>query len=502
MQSGLLSWYGEYIEHAREAEYRTEHLPEFLRQIRLCLWCSVIVNIGFLFSDWRFYGQPHFYFAITARSVIEIMSLAGLASMAKADSFRHFQFLCIAWACPVIPACAVLMSSHSDIALLATFVLPVLFYLAIPVSFRWTLFFGLSSSVATLAAYLPTHSISRANLGLILGMLLNNVIQILVLSQSKRLRRLEWAATQAGRVANEELSEHRNMLQKILKAIPAPLVILSKDGGKLIQANDAACSYFGADLLHNPLKIEDYIDHHDWAKLVLELRAEGQVAGFETQLHLPNRSARDVLLEATTVTISGAEAILTVLVDITHRKEVETVMKRLANTDPLSGLPNRAHFFAVAVDEIKRAKQFDLPLAVFMADIDFFKHINDTYGHNTGDSALKAFARLCRTWIRRQDIVARLGGEEFGFLLPETDIASALALADRLRMAVEDLQIDRLPKPMTISIGVSEVCPGETTIDAALSRADQALYAAKRTGRNQVVRYDFVEFAPESVSQS
>lgn len=502
MQSGFLSWCGEYIEHTREAEYRTEHLPEFVRQVRLCLWCSAVANIGFLFSDWRFYGQPHFYFALAARSVIEIMSFVGLAAMAKVDSFRHFQFLCIVWTVPVIPACAVLMSSHTDIALLVTFVLPILFYLAIPASFRWTLFFGLGSSVAMLAAYMPTHSISEANLGLMLGMLLNNVIQVLVLIQSNRLRRLEWAATQTGRIANEKLSEHRNMLQKILKAIPVPLVIISKDGGKLIQANDAASDYFGADLLRNPLKIEDYIDHHDWVRLVLGLRTEGQVAGFETRLHLPNTSTRDVLLEATTVTISGAEAVLTVLVDITHRKEVETVMKRLANTDPLSGLPNRARFFTAAMDEIKRAKQYDQPLAVFMADIDFFKHINDTYGHNAGDSALKAFARLCRTWIRHQDIVARLGGEEFGFLLPETDIASALALADRLRMAVEDLQIDRLPKPMTISIGVSEVCPGETTIDAALSRADQALYAAKRTGRNRAVRYDFVEFAPESVSQS
>jgi diguanylate cyclase (GGDEF)-like protein len=131
-----------------------------------------------------------------------------------------------------------------------------------------------------------------------------------------------------------------------------------------------------------------------------------------------------------------------------------------------------------------------------MVDIDFFKHINDTYGHQVGDLALKSFAELCRSWVRHEDVVARLGGEEFGFLLPETDAHSALTMANRLCAAVAGMKIDKLPKSMTISIGVSEIRPGETTVDAALSRADQALYEAKNAGRNRASSYDCLEIAP------
>lgn len=493
MESGLHFCGGEYVDPTCEAEYRAEHLPEYAHQVRLCFWCAVVINLLFVFSDWRFYGHRHFYFAIAARAVLVIMSLACLAAMTKVDSFRHLQIICIVWACPVIAASAILVSPHTDIALLVTFILPALYYLAIPVSFRWALAFGLGSSVAALAAYMSPAPLSETSLGLMLGMLLCNVILVLVLSQSNRLRRLEWAATQTGRKANEELSEHRDMLQKILKAIPTPLVIADKESGRLIQVNDAARVYFGTDLLKGSLQAENYIGRRDLARLITRLRVDGQVAGFETQIRLPDGSARDVLLEATTVLVAGTEGILTIFVDITSRKELEGIMEKLANTDPLSGLANRARFFAVAVEEIRRAERYERPLAVFMVDIDLFKRINDTHGHETGDQVLKAFAKLCRGWVRSQDTVARLGGEEFGFLLPETDAPSALAMADRLRSAVEGLRTHRLQAPITISVGVSEVRPGESTVDAALSRADQALYAAKRAGRNRALLFDCAE---------
>jgi diguanylate cyclase (GGDEF)-like protein/PAS domain S-box-containing protein len=497
MQSGHFSCGGEYLEPVCEAKYRAKSLPECIRQVRLCFWCTVFVNLCFLFSDWRFYGQPHFYFAISARAVIEGTSLAGLAVLQRVSTFRQFQFVCIVWTAPVIAASAILVSPHTDIALLVTFILPALFYLAIPVSFRWTLAFGFGSSAASLAAYMFPTRFSEASLGLVAGMLMSNVILVLVLSQSKRLRRLEWAATQAERVANAELSEHRDMLQKILKAVPVPLIITAQEDGNVIQINDAALEYCGADLLQGSLKLERYLNFCDWTKLTQQLQRDGQVSEFETRFRLPDGSAKDVLLEATALTVAGTKAILTIFVDITHRKEVEATMKRLANTDALSGLPNRARFFAVAMDQIKRAATCGQPLAVFMVDIDFFKRINDTHGHKAGDSTLRAFAELCRTWIRHHDIVARLGGEEFGFLLPETDTSSALALANRLRITVEDLRIEKLLKPITISIGVSEVLPSETTVDAALSRADQAMYAAKRAGRNRAVLYDSDEFASQ-----
>jgi diguanylate cyclase (GGDEF)-like protein len=181
--------------------------------------------------------------------------------------------------------------------------------------------------------------------------------------------------------------------------------------------------------------------------------------------------------------------ILVVLVDMTRRKEMERELQRLANTDPLTGLANRTRFFAAAAAEIKRASRRGWPLAVLMADIDHFKRINDSCGHDRDDLALRACADRCRQSVREEDVVARLGGEEFGFLLPETSWSDAFALAERMRGAIEALSLEGLDRPMTVSIGLAEVGPDEASVGAALSRADHALYLAKRTGRNQVVRY-------------
>jgi len=414
----------------------------------------------FLFSDWRFYGHTHFYFAISGRSAIEIASLVGLAAVTRIKSFSQLEFVCIAWACLVTPASAILVSPHTDIALLVTFILPVLFYLLLPLSLRWTCVFGVGCSAAALGAYLSSGPLSEISFGMIAGMLMLNTVLALVLIQSNRLRRLEWTATRAERQANKELSKHRDMLQKIFKATPAPLLITAKDSGLLIQANDAAGDYFGAGHLNDSFQIENYMNQSDWSKLDLKLRSESLVAGFEARIRLSDGSVRNVLLAATEMAVAGAEALLTIFVDITHRKEVEAMMERLANTDPLSGLPNRTRFFAVAVEEIKRAGRYKRPLAVLMIDIDLFKRVNDTHGHDVGDAALKTFAGLCRIWVRSQDLVARLGGEEFGVLLPETDAATALALADRLRVAVAGRQMEGLIAPITISIGVSEVLRG------------------------------------------
>lgn len=471
---------------------------EFIRQVRLCFCYAVLLNVLFLLVDWRYHGHPRFHWAVSARAVIVLVSAAGLWGIGKVRSFRELQPVCAVWACLVVAAGAVLVSSHSGIALLVTFIMPVIFYLAVPASFRLALTSGIGCSAVLLAAYTLPVSSWENGLGLVLGMLFSNVLMVLVLIQSNRLRRLEWAAVLAQRAANEELSESRDNLQRILQAIPTPLVITARDSGDLIHANDAACEYFGPGLLMGSLRIADYMEHLAGEQSPRNSQSRDHVTASETRLHLPDGSVRDVLLQSTTMAVAGYEAILTVFVDITHRKEVEAIMERMANTDPLSGLPNRTRFFHVAAEEISRAERYRNPLAVFMVDIDYFKRINDTHGHKAGDLALKAFSELCRKWVRRQDLVARLGGEEFGFLLPETDATSSMALAERLRTEVESLGVDKLQMSITISIGVSEVLPGESTVDAALSRADQALYAAKRAGRNCVILYDRAKHVPRS----
>lgn len=487
MQLEPLSFGGEFIASEREAEYRAERLSESIRHVRLVFRCAFAVNVLFYLNDWHFFGHPEFYVALPARTVIVVVSLLCAMVVGKIRDFHRLQLVCAAWIFPVAVACAALVTPHTESALFITFVLPNIFFLALPMSFRGSLLAGIGSSVVVLGAYMLPSPLSETSFGLVLGMLTINVVLILVLTRSNRLRRLEWAAARSERLANQELSEHREMLRNILLAVPTPLIITAKFDGRIIQANDAARRYFGDAVLRDWAAIENCIDRRDLARLAMILESEGRAAEFETQLRFPDGRVTDVLLAATVAEVGGTDIVLTVLVDISSRKEMEAHLERLATTDSLTGLPNRSYFFASAAAEIKRAQRYERPLAVVMVDIDFFKRINDAYGHKTGDLALMSFADLCRTVVRDQDVVARLGGEEFGILLPESDQQSALSLAERLRAAVEALRVDFFPTTMTISVGVSEVLPGESVVDGALSRADQALYAAKRSGRNRVV---------------
>jgi len=486
-----LSWGGEFRDAVQEAVYQDERMPEHLRHVRLVLFFSFVCNLLFLYNDWRFFGQPHFVAALGSRAGIAAASLGGLLLLRRTQTFRQLQSLCLAWAAPVIIASAVLLSPGTDVALVILFMLPILFYLAMPMSFGRTVATGLACSIATLSGFLWAEPSSPTRYGVGLALATVNVVLALVLIRMNRLQRLEWAATRAVWAANRELAEQRQMLQTLLRAVPAPLLILARDTGRLIQANDAARAYFGSETLGDlerllgafGLKPQGFGREpvfHEWTG------AEGAVRETEMAMDLGGGVRRDVLLVTTTTQVRGEEAILAVVVDITARKELEAHLQQLASTDPLTGLANRGGFFSLAAEELKRTQRYKRPLAVVMLDIDHFKDINDSFGHEAGDVALRAFAALCRSLLRELDIMGRIGGEEFALLLPETTQESAKVLAERLRAAVAKLRLPGLCASMTVSIGISEVLPEEEAISLALSRADHALYDAKRAGRNRI----------------
>jgi diguanylate cyclase (GGDEF)-like protein len=171
--------------------------------------------------------------------------------------------------------------------------------------------------------------------------------------------------------------------------------------------------------------------------------------------------------------------------------ELAVANRRLANaalSDALTGLPNRRS----AMDQLEQAwsaaSRTDQPLAVMVVDIDHFKRVNDTYGHAAGDRVLREAAATLRASARREDSVCRIGGEEFLVICPNTDLASAMQSAERLRttLGARRIAIDHAESTITASIGVAIREPGTVDIDALVSAADQALYAAKEAGRNQV----------------
>jgi diguanylate cyclase (GGDEF)-like protein len=166
------------------------------------------------------------------------------------------------------------------------------------------------------------------------------------------------------------------------------------------------------------------------------------------------------------------------------------LVKAQAVTDELTGLANRRRFMEVLDLELKRADRFHSPLALLLADLDDFKLVNDRFGHQTGDDVLRALSRVFRASLRDVDLPARLGGEEFAVLLPETDALGAEGLAERLRAELAALELQgpgAEPVHVTASFGVA-LYPEVGTGDELLSLADAALYEAKAAGKNRVVR--------------
>lgn len=168
---------------------------------------------------------------------------------------------------------------------------------------------------------------------------------------------------------------------------------------------------------------------------------------------------------------------------------LEKTLLHACRHDGLTGACNRQYMSELASREISLAKRHGRPLAAAMLDIDNFKHINDTYGHEIGDQAIQALVKTCSQALRASDYFARIGGEEFACLLPDADEAEALLCAERLRHAIEAI---RIATPLgelkfTASFGVAMLSPGCADWNALLSRADAAMYTAKNAGRNQTV---------------
>jgi diguanylate cyclase (GGDEF)-like protein len=179
---------------------------------------------------------------------------------------------------------------------------------------------------------------------------------------------------------------------------------------------------------------------------------------------------------------------LNLYLDVTAERLYAQRMQKLAEIDPLTGLLNRRSFFEQTSEILSIDGDDDATHVVLMLDIDHFKQLNDLHGHAVGDLALEAFARCCHGAVRGRDVVARLGGEEFCVFLRSVTLDKAIEVAERIRAATEELEIEAggAPVKITVSIGLAECRPDENAVDQALRRADGLLYQAKMNGRNRV----------------
>jgi len=184
--------------------------------------------------------------------------------------------------------------------------------------------------------------------------------------------------------------------------------------------------------------------------------------------------------------------------DVTDIVRNAEELERLATTDGMTGIYNRRHFLTLADHEWSRARRYGRPLSFLMIDIDHFKSINDNFGHQAGDDMIVHLAKLAGDCKRDCDVLARIGGEEFALLMPETDLRQAQVLAERLRREVAGNSPTAAAQsiPATISIGVATSEPAMHDISDLMKAADRALYDAKRAGRNRVNCWVSREAAP------
>jgi diguanylate cyclase (GGDEF)-like protein/PAS domain S-box-containing protein len=248
--------------------------------------------------------------------------------------------------------------------------------------------------------------------------------------------------------------------------------------------------YSVEEMLGQPYEIFMPEDQLADAEAQKQIRAQGQDAVYERCFLRKDGMRHWTLVSAkATLDVNGQfTGSFGMFTDINERKQVEHQLKQQATTDGLTGVVNRRYFLELAAREIRRALRLKQALALALIDIDYFKHINDTYGHAVGDEALLAVTHIFQHNIREIDIFGRFGGDEFVLLLPETSLSQARLIVERLCRALTAQPVDLSGKavPITLSVGIAGLANATDAWEALLERADRALYQAKEAGRNRV----------------
>lgn len=274
---------------------------------------------------------------------------------------------------------------------------------------------------------------------------------------------------------------------RVVNQLSDPVVVVNHKG-LIVDANEAAVSMFAQErpeLLMS--SIAQFIPR--WP--TDDLRSDGAALDEITI----SGQIYDVAFSVLDTFARHSDVVL-VFRDVTVRREgerrlrrMQKELERLAHTDALTGLFNRRIFMQRLEEEVERVRRHGSAVSVVLFDLDYFKRVNDTYGHDTGDVVLASVARIATDVKRMSDVAARLGGEEFALLLPETDQQGAVQLAQRLRTAIERHQYlspAGAPLHVTASIGVATAQRSAKDVEKLLSSADRALYRAKNNGRNRV----------------
>jgi len=279
--------------------------------------------------------------------------------------------------------------------------------------------------------------------------------------------------------AEEELRRSEEKNRSLLIAIPDIMFRLDKEGVFLefITAKNFPLWMDASEFVGK--NVQDALDKkisRRFMKCLKQASKTGNTQILQYQLSVGGKTHH---YEARFVATWGEE-VLAIVRDFTDQRQAEM----MAETDPLTNIYNRRKFSRLLDQEIQRVKRYDRSLSIALLDIDHFKRVNDTYGHDTGDYVLRRITELIKENIRITDILARYGGEEFVIIIPETDVKGASRQIERMRKAIEKNSFSGVGN-LTISAGITHYKGGDSCKNM-ITRADKALYLAKEEGRNRV----------------
>ena len=285
-----------------------------------------------------------------------------------------------------------------------------------------------------------------------------------------------------------ELKEKEQRLSDILLNVQTGIVIIDAESHKIVDANPMATKLIG-------LKKEQIVNNicHKFICPAEKGKCpitdlNKNVSNEEKTLVTSKGDIIPILKTASLTEINGKKHLIESFLDISKMKKLQEELKALSVKDPLTGLFNRRHFYEITELELNRTLRTDRDLSFIMIDLDKFKNVNDTYGHQTGDKVLVTFAKKASSFLREYDVICRFGGEEFSILCPESNLEKTVEIAERIRKGVEKIIVlyNNNKIKFTVSIGVTRLLKEDKTIDSLIKRADSALYQAKKTGRNKV----------------
>lgn len=288
------------------------------------------------------------------------------------------------------------------------------------------------------------------------------------------------------------VEESERLTSSVLDLMPLPVVLVARNDGEILECNNAAAEILGTE--RSGIKghrVPEFVAvSAQKSDFLTQLDSGRRVDRFEMQIRTRS-GVQWMLVSGRLISRRGADAVLVTFVEVSAHKRLEEELRQLATVDMLTGCLNRRSFQDRGTEETDRARRTGASLTVLLMDLDHFKGVNDTWGHGAGDRVLIRFAETVRQILRTHDTFGRLGGEEFGVLLPGTNSRGAWIVAERIRASVAalDVEYDEQRISTSVSIGIAPVMPEDAAISEAIRRADDALYQAKAAGRNRTQRW-------------